>query len=436
VKHTEYGNSLLECTVSYQTPTFAHAKITIPAVLVDDVYNQAVKSYQRTLQTSGFAHAHVPAEYVKQHCKHHLIEHIKEFIYNFFVISFLHNELMRKRIRIVGQPRLSDLFVEPGQDAIYTFELTAFEPIPFLEWKYFSFKAPKRKNYKDLDRQVETFLEEELKNKENYPNDGATVNDWVGASICLVDEQGNQLCSAHNERIWLKIGDEEADEPFRNIFAGQQRGQSFVTNISALQEYFSPSFQSDYQFKVTVEDIIPHQYFCLDQFKKYFKLKTYKELNQKLIEVFSYRNDLSLRRSMVHESLKLMFAKHRFSVPYHAVLRQQQHVVEVIQNNPDYHVYRAQKDFTDRVRELAERQVKEMILLEQLAFGEELESTDVDVRGYLSFLQRPRMKEFLYFDSPVTKVRAQEQPMPDGIIRRRALHEKSLNHLIHHLAKK
>ena len=37
-----------------------------------------------------------------------------------------------------------------------------FPTITFQEWKYLPFKAPKRKNYKDLDRQVETFLQEEV----------------------------------------------------------------------------------------------------------------------------------------------------------------------------------------------------------------------------------------------------------------------------------
>ena len=35
-----------------------------------------------------------------------------------------------------------------------------------------SLQTPKRKNYKDLDRQVETFLHEELEAKEHYTNPG------------------------------------------------------------------------------------------------------------------------------------------------------------------------------------------------------------------------------------------------------------------------
>ena len=117
-------------------------------------------------------------------------------------------------------------------------------------------------------------------------------------------------------------------------------------------------------------DIVPNAYFCLDQFKQHFRIKSNKEMYQKLIEVFSYRNDLSQRRTMVEESFKLLFSKHRFEIPNHLVLRQQKKVMDAIQYNPDYHVYRVQKDFKDAVRELAEKQAREEIFLDQLAYEE------------------------------------------------------------------
>ena len=50
----------------------------------------------------------------------------------------------------------------------FTFEISVFPAMPLSEWKYLPFKAPKRKNYKDLDRQVESFLHEEQTHKEKY----------------------------------------------------------------------------------------------------------------------------------------------------------------------------------------------------------------------------------------------------------------------------
>ena len=54
-------------------------------------------------------------------------------------------------------------------------------------------------------------------------------------------------------------------------------------------------------------------------------------------------------------------------------MRQQKNVLDKIKYNPDYHVYRMQKDFQDRVRQLAEKQIRETIFLDQLAYEENLD---------------------------------------------------------------
>ena len=107
-----------------------------------------------------------------------------------------------------------------------------------------------------------------------------------------------------------------------------------------------------------------------DMFKKHFKIKTNKDMNKKIIEVFSYRNNLSQRRATAEETLLLMLMKHKFDVPNHLTLRQEKAVLDAVQNNPDYYVYRMQKDFKHYVKRLAEKQAKEMILLDHVAFND------------------------------------------------------------------
>jgi FKBP-type peptidyl-prolyl cis-trans isomerase (trigger factor) len=158
-------------------------------------------------------------------------------------------------------------------------------------------------------------------------------------------------------------------------------------------------------------------------------------MHQKLIEIFSSRNDLSLRRSIVEEALKLLVNKHRFDLPNHLILRQQKNILDAIQANPDYHVYRIQPDFNDKVRMLAEKQAKERVLLDQLAYDEGIEINDLDVKGYLNLINRPRTKEFIYFDPPETKIRGQETPIPSEELKHACLREKTLNHLIYQLTK-
>ena len=55
-------------------------------------------------------------------------------------------------------------------------------------------------------------------------------------------------------------------------------------------------------------------------------------MNRKLIEVFSYRNDISQRHAMVEEALKVLLSKHKFTIPNYIILRYQEILLENIQS--------------------------------------------------------------------------------------------------------
>ena len=181
---------------------------------------------------------------------------------------------------------------------------------------------------------------------------------------------------------------------------------------------------------------VPHAYFCFDQFKDHFRVKTNKDMHKKLIEVFSYRNDVSQRLAMVEDAFKLLLSRHRFVAPNHLVLRQQKIILGAIQTNPDYNVYRKQKDFTFWIQQLAEKQVKETLLIDQLIYRENIVVSNDDMVNYLNLDKRPRMKEFIYFSLPDSKHYGQEMPLAMHELSRVCAREKAINYVIHYLTKK
>lgn len=426
----------LRLELSQEGPIFYHGTVIIPSLIVDAVYKEASLSQQHYAQTYGFNKGQVPLEYISEFFKANLTTHLKEFLFKYFVIGFLFQEVRNKKLVVAGEPRLIDIQMQPGSDGKFIFELSVFPSFPVNEWKYLPFKAPKRKNYKDLDRQVESFIEEEKNFLKNTFDLSAAVGDWVNFDVTLLDQENQTLLGHHKANFWLKIGDEEADSAFHEIFLKKNVGDKFVSANKALQDYFTNHMDTQYNFSIEMIDILKSSFFCLEHFKRYFKLKTNKELYQKFIEVFSYRNDISLRRSLAEESLKLLLSKHRFTIPNFLLLRQQKNILDTIKNNPDFHVYRMQKDFKDRIAQLAEKQIREMIFLDQLAYHEDLDISTGDLKGYLNLTNRPRMKDFLYFDLPSTKIGGQETPLVNEELNRFYLREKALNHIIYHLMKK
>ncbi|MCX5922560.1 MAG: hypothetical protein NTX86_04510 [Candidatus Dependentiae bacterium] len=422
--------------LSYENEHIGHASIIIPAAIINTLYLEASLSQKTYTQAFGFNKGEVPLEYIASNFKVNLIEHIKEFLFKFFVVDFLLEQIHTKKLLVAGEPRLIEVTVELNQPARFKFELSLFDSIGIQEWKYLPFKSPKRKNYKELDLQVDMFVKEEQGFLKNADLTTLAVGDWVNFKVNLLNNTNTPLFNAHTTSLWLKLGDEEIDNTFHDIFLNKTIGSCFTTTSKSLQDYFSNLIDTNYTFSIEITDILKNNFFCLDSFKRHFRLKTNKEMHQKLIEVFSYRNDLSLRRSMAEESLKLLLSKHRFVIPNYLILRQQEVVLDSIKQNSDYHVYRMQKDFKERIRQLAEKQLRETLFLNQLAYHEELEVSDSDLKGYLNLTNRPRMKDFLYFDAPETKVHGQEIPLSTQELKQFNLREKTLNHIIYHLMKK
>lgn len=422
---------------SYEQPTVCRATITVSKALVNLFFDETAASLQGNIQAHGFKQIDVPIEYIAKQYKNNITEHLKEFFFKFGIVNFLFQEIRGQKLLVAGDPRLIDIVLEHDHDARFVFELSVFPNITLNEWKYFPFKAPNRKNYKDLDRQVETFIHEEQKNVDRYDaSTGLDIGDWVNFDVAVVNKEHCFLDERFVQNFWFKLGNEEVESHLRLLFTGKKKGDSFVVHNKGLQDYFSDQLRACYNFKITVLDTVPHAYFCFDQFKDHFRIKTNKDMHKKLIEVFSYRNDVSQRLAMVEESFKLLLSRHRFFAPQYLVMRQQKKILGAIQGNPDYNVYRKQKDFNFWIQQLAEKQVKETLLIDQLIYRENIVVTNEDMVNYLNLSKRPRMREFIYFNVPDFKHHGQEVPLAMHELSRICAREKAINYVIHYLTKK
>ena len=66
------------------------------------------------------------------------------------------------------------------------------------------------------------------------------------------------LLDDYSENLWLKIGNEESDAVFQELFVGKQVGDVIYTDNEGLQDYFNELTGSNFNFMVTIKDIVPH----------------------------------------------------------------------------------------------------------------------------------------------------------------------------------
>ncbi len=430
------NNAKLKFFIETINPSLPRVYVTVPAPFIDSLFSHAAQKQQEYIHTHGFQKGETPIGYIKQHFKMHICEHIKEFLFKYIVLPFFYHHLHEAKLTLAGEPRLTNIKLEPHQDAVYQFDISLAPSIAFKDWKSFLFKAPKRKKYKDIDKQVELFITQEKEAKKQQTDDGIHIGDWVCFDIILIDENNTSLLRNSKENLWIKIGGEEVDIPSKDTFLNKKVTSSFCSNNSCFQEYFSTELNTKYTFRIDIVDVIHHEYFCFDAFKKHFSIKSQKDLFTKLIEVYSFRNDLSQRRTTIDEAFKVILAKHSIDVPSQVTLREQKNVLDSVRENPDYQVYKTEKQFEKYIRLLAEKQAKEQIIIDQLIHAENITTSHDDIKNYLTFTQRPRMKEFIYFRPPITKYKGQEMPISSSILQHCCMREKTLNYVIHHLTRK
>jgi FKBP-type peptidyl-prolyl cis-trans isomerase (trigger factor) len=166
-----------------------------------------------------------------------------------------------------------------------------------------------------------------------------------------------------------------------------------------------------------------------------FNVKTKAEIHKKLIEVFSFRNDISQRKSIIEEVFTLLLSKQRFEIPQHLTLRKQEDILMYIRKLPDYHVYKAHKNFEDQLEKLAEKQLKEEALIDSISYRESMTVSRQDIQSYLHLFNHDRLKEFVHFKPAIENFDELDKPIPETILREAVLREKTLNTVIYQLTR-
>lgn len=430
-------NNYFNFSVLGEAPTHQKVRVSIRSSAIDALYNEALVAQKADTHTYGFTKGETPLYYIENNFKPHILEHLKELFFSHCVIGYLSKSLASNKIVCASEPLLHEVFLEPKKDAHFTFIIPQVKLEKEEKWKRLNLRAPERKNYKDLDRQVELFIKEELEKAQAEENASIFFGDWVCCEIELVNRETKKpLLEKYKDQVWIKISTEEADLELHNLFIGKKIGDTFYTQSNFFQDYLSSNLNMAYLMHITVVDYIPKAYFSFDLFKRHFQLKTPREMHHKLIEVFSYRNDISQRRETVEATFKLLLKHYLLSVPRNLLEKQRLQVLDAVQANPDYHVYKAQSDFKEKIAQLAEKQLKEIIITDTIAYQENVSICHDDIASYLNLIKRPRTKEFVYFDLPQSKMQGQEIPIQTELLKQYCLREKTLNHVIYSLVKK
>lgn len=408
----------------------AQLSILVEGSITEKIQAQTIHLYKNHINAAGLKK--IPNSYIETNYSNEITKALHNFILYHFVIDYISTQTIERKIPVANHPRLTSIDVLPNKNTQYIFDISLADQIDIREWKNFSFKAPKRKNYKDLDKQVSLFLKQQCETARQYDASTIEHSDWVCFDAHILDADKKLLFDAHKSNLWLKIHLKTVELPLFKAFVGKKVGDDFITDNLSLLQHFDHDICDKHLFHIVVKSIVKGSSFAFDSFKGMFRLKNKADVHEKLIEVFSYRNDLSQRKAIIEEMFHLFLSKHRFEIPKHLVLRKQEEILNIIKKRPDYQVYKLQKNFLNQVELLAEKQLKEEILIDQIASTENINVELRDLHNYLNLFTNERLQEFVYF-KPISGLEETTTPIHNSTLKTICRREKTLNYVLHHL---
>lgn len=379
----------------------------------------------------GFEKGRIPEAYIKEHFKASLLAHTEKILFYFYAQDIFIKSLAAKGVYI---PKIFSFEKEINLATFavrFTYQQTSHlldsEKTYFDEGK--KVKFPERKKYKDLDRQASLTFAQEQQNKENTKVLIVEEGDWISIKVQLIDDKGEIIDERLSLKLWVYITSEGIDREIRATFLGKKKGEQFSVRAFFLEELLSTDFL-DHTFLVTIQDHISHLYFDFAQFEEAYGFHG-QDVIEKMIEVFSLRNDISLKKEKSQLVLKHFLEKIKISLDQETIFEHECMIKNRIVKNADYLLYQSDTNFLSNIKKLACRQAMEKILIDYLIYKYEIKTEYPPIYAYLNVLQRHRLKDFLYFDTAnLYDSTMKFIPIFDHTITQMSLREKAVEYLI------
>lgn len=381
----------------------------------------------------GISCKRLPIAYTQKYFASEITRDTKQFVLDHFVNEGAQHYLSEKKLATVNWPRPLGCNGSIEDGFTFVFAISLAPTLELSHWKEQTFIAPKRKNYTDLDTQVSSFVSY-LENIPS-PKNAQTIEpgDWVRFRAQL--RTPHATVPLHEPtQYWLNITMPHATTTCMESFVGMRVGQTATLPATALLNLQPDSTPTDYSFDVTIEYVMKTNNLPIESIQTSLHAPDEKSLHDKLIEVFSYRNDISLRKSIIEELFYMLLSTYRFDIAPHAITRRKELLLALMQRNPDNLVYTKQKKFLPHITLMAEAKLKEESLIDAIATQEQVTVTQEDITSYLALQTHDRLKEFLYFTPLNDDTISSDQPCAEYILAQTVRREKTLNMVIEQLA--
>jgi FKBP-type peptidyl-prolyl cis-trans isomerase (trigger factor) len=410
-----------------------HVSLNVPSPLVAHIQDHVTHTYANYNVIPGMTCKHLPLRYTQQYFATEIERDTKQFVLEHFVNESIMHHLNERGVNVVNWPRLMSITGSASDGFTYTFAVSLAPDVDIDDWKTHTFIPPRRKNYTDLDIQVSGFIKQLDEVPAPTTPDTIEHGDWVQFKATLQSPHSTTPLNTPTT-YWIHTAAANIPLSYADAFIGKSRGDQFEISATAFAQSLGSKKDSDYNFSIVIEDIIKDTYMPLTDLAESLSVPEVALLPDRLIEIFSLRNDISLRRAIIEELFYMLLGTYRFDIAPHAVTRRKELLLTMMQHTPDSAVYTKQKQFLPHIGLLAESKLKEESLIDAIALHEKISVTNDDIRHYIQMASHERLKEFVYFTPLTDDLTSSHDLLSQQAITHIVRREKTLNHVISQLA--
>ena len=345
----------------------------------DEVYNEIVK----VANIPGFRVGKAPKEMVKLN----YAKAAREEVLKRLVPEGYKKALQDHDIVPVGMPEISEVNFEEGKPLIFKARV---DTRPKFKLKAYKALNLERKKPQITDEDINNTLKslQEMNAKYTSPDDRPIqMGDYVVSDLeCFVDGK-----AAHKKRenLWLTIEKDSLVPGLSEKMVGLRKGEEIDIETKLPEKYPDSKLAGKIaRYHVLAKEIKERKLPSIDdEFAKDLGKGSLEELKKEIAKELETRARSSSEINVENQLLGKLMDDNVFHVPSSFVARQLEHMVNDAKRRLQERGFgkedldKKDKEFKDKFKDDAVRQVRLVFILDEIADKEKIEVTDEDVAG-------------------------------------------------------
>jgi trigger factor len=362
-------------------------EIVVPAVDVQQEFDNTVKRYAQRAKIKGFRPGRAPGHIVKQM----YLEEIKETVINSLAPDALNKELKNHDLIPLGSPVISQLSFEEGKPLQFTAQ---FEVWPEFELPEYTKVPVRKKNITVTDEEVTQGLEDLRKKSAQYmPVEGRGVKDedYVVVEIKGKDIRTNKWLPT--EKVVVLAGHPENETALNENILGLKSEETTTFDVQYDKDHANKKLAGKniaYDLKVVSikEKNLPD---IDDDFAKDLgEFNDLKDLKAELKTQIRAAKENDLKGEMADEVIQIIAGRVTFDLPENIVENERLAILrQILSSQSAQGMSKEDADrLNDEARQKAEKNIKNHIILKRIAEREQITVSEEDLDEELEIIAR------------------------------------------------